>query len=539
MDIVWPDDRWINQMAETALPECQAARIRHRADTAFMLIMGGRIFAMQTGFAMLEAAYARPSGAANIMMKNLMDMLVGAIAFFFVGFEIAYGIRPGFIDDGTFDWTFWFIQFSYATTAATIDSGALAGRVSFNSYVLLSMMMSGVIYPVVLSWTWGGGWLQKWGFIDFAGGVVVHAVGASSALVCAAFCGPRIGRFRRYCGWRGVWAKLFMERRTDEYYRGPQNDIERVVFEDIRLIHNPVQALFGGFLLFCGFLAFNPASTYSTIKNDDLVVARATAATLLSGASTSVAVFLSAAVLRRSAIVSVPEFSTALVAGLVSSCSCCHVVPAACSILIGLTSALVALATQHLLDGMMIDDTVSAVAAHGPPGILGSISVALFAKPDCTNNNIAGLFFGGGQAAWELLGVQLTGCLAIVSFSLVATYVTVFLIDRLVGFRCSRAAEIVGLDYVEHDYEDGTMQKSPEKSYLVQETPEPHRNDSFYEKYKHSTSPNKLYAKGSNNSKSSVGSAGSSSDDKKEQEPPVEAPIDEKEAESERGTVEI
>merc|ERR1719149_268406 len=116
---------------------------------------------------MLESAYARPMNSANIMMKNLLDLLLGAVVFYLFGYEIAFGSSAQFDGDSQFDFGMWFLHFAYATTAATITSGALAGRVAFMPYLLLSTVITGVVYPVAVRWTWGGGWLKEWGYIDF------------------------------------------------------------------------------------------------------------------------------------------------------------------------------------------------------------------------------------------------------------------------------------------------------------------------------------------------------------------------------------
>eukprot|EP00448_Togula_jolla_P033764 CAMPEP_0170642804 /NCGR_PEP_ID=MMETSP0224-20130122/41527_1 /TAXON_ID=285029 /ORGANISM="Togula jolla, Strain CCCM 725" /LENGTH=330 /DNA_ID=CAMNT_0010973549 /DNA_START=1 /DNA_END=989 /DNA_ORIENTATION=- len=330
-------------MAATLSESCAPARVRHRADTIFLFSMATRIISMQSGFAMLEAAYVRPMHAANIMMKNLMDTLLGALIFYAIGFQIAYGTQPAFLDDEKgFDWTFFVTAFSYATTTATIDSGALAGRVNFVSYLLLSMMMTGIIYPVAVSWVWGGGWLQKWGYHDFAGGSLIHGVGGMSALVCVCYIGPRVGRYRNYQPWTGAWSRIFLERHPAAFYRGPMSEVERKVFLSILPIHNPVQSLF---LLFTGFLAFNPASALSTTNNQDLVVAATSAKTLLSTAATTIAVFIAAAVQRRSTAISVPDLTTALIGAAVSSCGCCDVVPPVFACVVGFIGSLLALST--------------------------------------------------------------------------------------------------------------------------------------------------------------------------------------------------
>jgi len=484
------DDVWVHSMTERAQPGCEALRRRHRADTIYLLVMGGRVIAMQSGFGMLEAAYVRPMNAANIMMKNLMDMQIGALAFYFFGYGIAYGGEtvPS-LEETSVDWAMWFCQFSYATTAATIDSGALAGRVSFVPYLLLSFVVTGLIYPLCVRWTWGGGWLGEMGYLDFAGGSIVHLVGGVSALVCALVCGPRIGRFKNYHGWRGPARRMFVERNPDSYYCGPLTEVERRVFSDILPISNPVQALFGVFLLLVGFLAFNPASTFATTNDSDLMAARTTITTLLTIAGSGLACFSMSIVKRRSLMIGVPQFATMIVASMVASCGCCDVIPPALAIPLGFSAAILADVTQSVLERFSVDDVVGAVAAHGPPGALGVICVPLVARPHC-QSELKGLLFGGGHEAWRLLGVQCLGILVLTCFSAIATYVVVFTLDLLCGFRVNRATELIGLDYMEHGFEDGSFAYGGEKAEIKETTP---CVDSVVERIKRVCSPQKAY----------------------------------------------
>mmetsp|Transcript_79106 Transcript_79106/g.218909 ORF Transcript_79106/g.218909 Transcript_79106/m.218909 type:complete len:632 (+) Transcript_79106:107-2002(+) len=483
------DQIWIDSMQVGLSETCLAERQRHRADTIYLIVMAGRIIAMQSGFAMMEAAFVRPMNAANIMMKNLMDMFIGCLAFYLFGYQIAFGDQAVSLDELGFDWAIWFLQFSYATTAATIDSGALAGRVSFTAYIILSMIMTGVIYPVVVKWGWGGGWLQELGYIDFAGGTIVHLVGAVSAFVCVCICGPRVGRFPEYRAWRGCWRWICAERNDDAYYRGPQTEVEKRVFNKVTPIHNPVQALFGVFLLLIGFLAFNPASTFATTDNTDLLAARTSVTTLLVTASAALTSFLVAALRRRSTVITIPEFATMTVAGMVASCGCCHVVPPLLMLPVGIIAALMADACQNFLNYLQLDDVVGAVAAHGPPGAFGVLCVPLLAAPHC-QSELRGLFFGGGQEAWRLLGVQFAGVLAITGFTAVSTYLCVILLDLLLAFRSNRATELIGHDYMEHAYEDGSTSADVNKTMVIQHSPV---RDCMRERISRLHSPTKSY----------------------------------------------
>lgn len=466
---VLPDASWFMKMQAQALPECLAFRTRHRADVAFIVTMAGRIIQMQSGFAMLESAYAQPNNAANIMMKNLLDLCIGVLAFYVFGYTIAYGETEDVgIADAGFDLARWFCCFSYATTAATINSGALAGRVAFFPYLALSTMMTGLVYPISARLVWGGGWLQQMGFVDFAGSATVHLVGAVSALVSTMICGPRIGRFPEYRAWRKPLSWIFGEKHNDQYYRVPEDPVEKKVFIPFRRCRHPVQLLFGTFLLLVGFLAFNPASTFSITDGDDLVMAHASATTLLAAAGAGVGGMAYSMARTRSSVVRVPELTNAVIGGLVASCACCTVIPLPIAPLVGLIASLLTLSVEELLVYVQVDDAVGAVAAHGPSGAWGTIAVSLFAQKHCGagNSEVVGIFFGGGTDGWKHLGVQTLGVLILTGISLGFTYVIVMLVDFLFGFRCSRACELIGLDFWEHQFDDGSLQTNNDKATL-------------------------------------------------------------------------
>mmetsp|Transcript_65852 Transcript_65852/g.155076 ORF Transcript_65852/g.155076 Transcript_65852/m.155076 type:complete len:596 (-) Transcript_65852:40-1827(-) len=464
-----PDERWVAEMTFDAPDECKAQRSLHRADVIFILTCAARIVQMQSGFAMLESAYQQPNNAANIMMKNMLDLCIGVLAFFLFGYYIAYHDShslAGLADAGA-DLAHFFCTFSYATTAATINSGALAGRVAFFPYLFLSTVMTGLLYPICAYLAWGNGWLQELGFVDFAGSVVVHQVGAVSALVSTCFLGPRIGRFPSYRAWKLPWSVVFIERNNDQYYREPEDPIEKKVFIPFRKCRHPVQLLFGTFLLLVGFLAFNPASTFATTLGQDLVVAHASATTLLAAAGGGMGGMVFSMVYTRSTVVRVPELTNSVIAGLVASCAPAAVMPLGVSPLVGFIAAILSLVFEEALAYFQIDDAVGAVAAHGPSGAWGAIAVALFAERHCNNPDVVGIFFGGGNAAWTLLGTQLTGLFVLSGISVAITYLSVLFIDLVAGFRCTRACELIGLDLWEHQFDDGSVQTNKFKASLL------------------------------------------------------------------------
>ena len=179
------------------------------ADAGWIMTAGVIIFFMQSGFALLESGNVRFKNYQNILLKNCMDACIGAMVWWICGFAFAFGLQNDntFIgtqyffanklgdDDAELGYGFWFFQYAFACTAATIVSGSLAERVNIPNYLLFSAFMTGFIYPVIVAWTWGGGFLTGWGFSDFAGSGVVHLTGGISGLAGAIICGPRLGKF--------------------------------------------------------------------------------------------------------------------------------------------------------------------------------------------------------------------------------------------------------------------------------------------------------------------------------------------------------
>ncbi|HLT69045.1 MAG TPA: ammonium transporter, partial [Acidimicrobiales bacterium] len=234
-----------------AAQDAEGAASQVVLDNIWVLIAGILVFFMQAGFGLLEAGLTRAKNVANIMMKNLMDCMVGVLAFLAVGFSIGFG---GEQLGGWFGWggfgtpgledatalavgnlspaTFFFFQAAFAATAATIVSGAMAERTKFVSYFVYSIGITALIYPVVLSWTWGGGWLaqREHPFSDFAGSTIVHATGGWAALMGAIVLGPRLGKYGEDGKPRAIPG------------------------------HNIAYVVLGALILFIGWFGFNPGS---------------------------------------------------------------------------------------------------------------------------------------------------------------------------------------------------------------------------------------------------------------------------------------
>ncbi|TCL55153.1 ammonium transporter [Hydrogenispora ethanolica] len=393
--------------------------VRQAADTIWTLVTAFLVFFMQAGFAMVEAGFTRAKNAGNIVMKNLMDFAVGSIAYWAVGFTLMFGVGS-FIGSGSFFLggsfehlglgislpVFLLFQTVFAATAATIVSGAMAERTKFTSYLIYSAVISLIIYPVVGHWAWGGGWLSKLGFIDFAGSTVVHSVGGWAALMGATILGPRIGKY------------------------SPDGKVNAIPG------HNLVIAALGVFILWFGWFGFNPGSTLSPFAPNLGLIAVTT--NLAAAAGACVAMIVSWFKYGK------PDVSMTLngaLAGLVAITAGCAAVSAEGSVLIGaIAGAAVIFAVEFFDNKAKIDDPVGAISVHGVCGALGTLMVGLFATD-------GGLFYGGGV---KLLGVQALGVISTFLWT-AATAGTLFLIlKHTVGLRVKEVEETEGLDVHEH-----------------------------------------------------------------------------------------
>ena len=382
------------------------------------------VFFMQAGFAMVEAGFTRAKNAVNILMKNLMDFSVGTIAFFFIGFGLMFGKSNGLfgttlfglsgVEPGTdWNWTFLIFQTVFAATAATIVSGAMAERTKFVGYLAYSAVITLFIYPIFGSWAWGGlldggGWLEKLGFLDFAGSTVVHSVGGWLALAGAIILGPRVGKY------------------------GPDGKPKAI------LGHNIPLAALGVFILWFGWFGFNPGSTTT---GDGSIGYIAVTTNISAAAGAIVAMVISWLVMKK------PDASMALngaLAGLVSITAPCDAVTPVGAIVIGTVGGALVVASVLLIDGKLkIDDPVGAVSVHGVCGLWGTLSVGLF-------NMESGLFYGGGL---KQLGVQALGAGAAFVWAFGMGLILFYAISKTIGLRVTAEEELKGLDIGEHGME--------------------------------------------------------------------------------------
>ena len=399
-------------------------------DNVFVLVATVLVVFMHAGFVLVEAGLTRAKNAGNIVMKNLINFSIGAVVFFAVGFAIAFGggfdglgayIGGGgwFIGDGAFAYgnltpfTFFIFQAAFAATAATIVSGAMAERTKFGGYVAYALIMTAVIYPIVVRWQWGGGWLYQLStpFHDFAGSTIVHLTGGVAAFAAAKALGPRIGRYG-----------------TDGKPRAIPG-------------HSIPFAIVGCFILLVGWFGFNAGSQLGA----DPVIGRIATTTLIAAGAGAV---MAALVTRlQTGKTDVAMTGNGLLAGLVGITAGCYAVSTIGALIIGLVSGLIVVFAVSFFDKIRVDDPVGAISVHGVCGAFGTIAVGLFSNEESEGFIAKGLFYGGGT---DQLVSQIIGVVAVAAFVFVASTIMFAVIKATIGLRVSEQEEREGLDVHEH-----------------------------------------------------------------------------------------
>ncbi len=374
-------------------------------DSVWLVVAAILVMFMQAGFALVEAGFTRAKNAGNIIMKNVMDFSVGSITYWAFGFAFAYGGSSlgGFLAYGDvflFDDPSrageWFFQVVFAATAATIISGAVAGRVKFTSYLIYTPFITGLIYPVATHWVWGGGWLSEIGFFDFAGSGVVHMLGGAAALAGVLIVGPRIGKY-------------------DE--DGTARSIPG---------HSVTLGALGVFILWFGWYGFNAGSTLAAVGQD---IATPAVTTTLAAAAGALGAMATAWI-----ITGKPDVGFTLngvLAGLVGITAGTASLSFGASVLTGLVAGVIMVFSVMVLEKVGLDDPVGAISVHGTAGLWGVLAVGLLS----------------GDAS---VGIQLVGAIAIAGWAFSTSYGVFKLIDITVGMRVTAGEENEGLDRSEH-----------------------------------------------------------------------------------------
>ena len=433
-------------MAAQGQPAGAAAAIdttKVAMDTVWTLLTAFLVFFMNLGFALVESGLCRAKNTVNILAKNYIVFAVSSVAFLLIGFGLMFGDGNGFIGmsgiwfvggadnspqtgnayqgvysalnwTGTPIWAKFFFQLVFAGTAATIVSGAVAERIKFGAFFLFSFIMVGVIYPSVGHWIWGGGWLAKMGFLDFAGSSVVHSVGGWAALTGALLLGPRIGKYRS----------------------GKTLAIPG---------HSMTSATLGVFVLWFGWFGFNPGSTMGA---DWASIAHIAVTTNTAAATASISALVTMWI-----VAGKPDLSMTLnggLAGLVAITAPCAFVSVGNAFWIGVIAGILVVFSVFFFDRIKIDDPVGAISVHMANGVWGTIALGLFADPTvCPAASVAkqGLLLGGGLA--QLLP-QLIGVLAVAAFVFCVASLGWLIVKPIAGFRVSAQEEMEGLDVGEH-----------------------------------------------------------------------------------------
>ena len=393
------------------------------------------VFFMQAGFALVEMGMTRGKNAINIIMKNLMDFSVGSILFFLLGFGLMFGKSNGlfgttdFMLDGVsgehWNYTFILFQTVFAATAATIVSGAMAERTIFTSYLIYSIVITGLIYPISGSWAWGSllngsGWLENLttgAFIDFAGSSVVHSLGGWLALTGAIIIGPRKGKY------------------------GPNGEVFAIPG------HNIPFAALGVFILWLAWFGFNAGST--TVG--DSSIGRIAFITNISAVTACIIAMIASWVWFKK-----PDVTMSLnggLAGLVAITAGCASVNWIGAMIIGFIAGILVVVSVIYIDQYLcIDDPVGAISVHGVCGAWGTLAVGLFhaEKSMGIGPKNLGLFYGAGS---DQLISQLIGVVSFMSWGLLTGFILFSLVKKVVGLRVTDDEEYIGLDIEEHGLE--------------------------------------------------------------------------------------
>lgn len=433
-----------------------ASDLKVGLDTMWVMIAGMLVFFMNAGFCMLETGFCRQKNAVNVLSKNLIVFALSTIAFWAIGFGLMFsrsesplspfiGTGGGFFLSGadnspatgdayqgifsSLSWTGvplfakFFFQLVFAGTAATIVSGAVAERIKFVDFLIFSLLLVGIAYPITGHWIWGGGWLATWGFWDFAGSTVVHAVGGWGALMGAAILGPRIGKYNA---------------------DGSPNALPA---------HNMSIATLGCLILWLGWFGFNPGSTMA-VGNGSLIAHIAittNTAAAFGGIAATITAWLALGKPDLSMIIN------GILAGLVAVTASCAFVSVPSAAVIGTIGGVLVVYAVGFFDRLKIDDPVGAVSVHLVNGLWGTLAVGLFAVGP---SEAADALYAAGPGKGLLLGggigqlwIQLVGSLAVGGMTVLLCTIFWYILKATLGIRVSEEEELLGLDIGEHGME--------------------------------------------------------------------------------------
>ncbi|WP_373864965.1 ammonium transporter [Paenibacillus naphthalenovorans] len=420
--------------AEDATP----AQLQGAVDAVWVMLAAILVIFMQAGFALLEAGSTRMKNAGHVAGKTILTFGICAIAFWAIGFGLAFGDGNGFIGmtgffvDGTETQAAaafgalsfsdvpigikFLFQLAFAGVSLAIAFGGFAERAKLSVYFIFSVLYVIVIYPIVAHWVWGGGWLAGHGKQDFAGSTVVHLQGATAALVATLMLKPRIGKYNKD--------------KTPNLIPG----------------HNQVLSVLGVIILWIGWFGFNPGSTLSAMGDGFFGYIAMT--TNLAAAAGGVAAIIVAWMYFGKA--DIPSMLNGVLAALVAITASCAFVTVRDAIIIGVVAGVITFFTAQWFEKAGIDDPIYAFSVHGIAGIWGTLANGIFATPELVEKvgvGKPGLLYGGG---FEQLGVQAMGVFSAFFFVLVLSWIILSILKATIGLRVTEEEEIIGLDLSEH-----------------------------------------------------------------------------------------
>lgn len=392
------------------------------ANNIWMMIATALVFFMHTGFSFLEIGLTRQKNTINILFKNIFILTSGLLLYYAWGFNLMYpgfeegsagildfagfgiappenGMTPEYADGGYTWWTDFLFQGMFAATAATIVSGAVAERVKIGAFMIFTVFYVGLVYPIVGAWKWGGGFLDAWGFYDFAGSTLVHSVGGWAALVAITLLGPRLGKF------------------------GDDGKSKAIPGHSIPM------ATAGVLILWLGWFGFNGGSVLSA---DPELTSLVLVTTSLAAAAGGMGAVLLNQILYKN--LDLTMFLNGILGGLVGITAGANLMSPDEAIVIGFLAGLIVVLGVALVDKLKLDDPVGAVAVHLICGIWGTLAVGIF-----------GAKAGGGQFMTQLYGVLIVGV-----FCVVCSLIVLSTLKAIMGIRVSKEEEVEGLDIHEH-----------------------------------------------------------------------------------------
>jgi Amt family ammonium transporter len=394
-------------------------------NNVWMMVCTALVFFMHLGFSLLEIGLSRQKNTINILFKNFFVITAGLLLYCLGGFNLMYpgfedgdmgilkfagfgiaapegGMGFGYADGGYTWWTDFLFQGMFAATAATIVSGAVAERIKLSGFMLFAVLYVGLIYPIVGAWKWGGGFLDSWGFYDFAGSTLVHSVGGWAALIAIFMLGARIGKFDKDGKPRALPG------------------------------HNIPLASAGVFILWLGWFGFNGGSVLSA---DPELTSLTLVTTSLAAAAGGIAAAIFSNILYKN--FDLTMFMNGVLGGLVGITAGADQMSPTDAILIGLIAGVVIVLGVALIDKLKLDDPVGAVAVHLICGIWGTLAVGIF----------------GALASFDQFLIQLAGVGIVGAFCVTCSFIILFIVKSTVGLRVDKEEELKGLDISEHGME--------------------------------------------------------------------------------------